>query len=431
MINKILVIGELDDFIKMPKRHYSFIKGFGISTGFSKLCSVFYLTLGKDDTIDNVNLVNIDKINNNFLRTIDFILFIREFNLLEIMEKSKPIKKVLFNQNKTQKIGIKCDSLYWIFNKMYLIDFQQKYKIKWYDFLLDNFNMICVQTEEFKNQDLNKIKKKIPNRYERFNKKIFISRMGVFPEDPTFKGNNNPYEINHSYCRNDFKNLKENLALHPLCYTSINLKYSHDKGKNYNKKKTILIYMGRIRTNEGKIALMMRDIMNKLGDNFELHVFPGRFCIPNSNVSVFSSKYPVNLQILRDSIFYSCTNVIIHFPYDNHDKSKYLTYADIGIDFSSKRPLNIICPAGNAKLLEYCNYGLKVVTEKNVNNSHLVQDGKNGIVLDNIASVDEYVESIKKLVNFKYDKKFTINQTIKTNSWNIIAKEMFEHINEL
>lgn len=431
MINKILVIGELDDFIKMPKRHYSFVKGFGISTGFSKLCSVFYLTLGKDDTIDNVNLVNIDKINNNFLKTIDFILFIREFNLLEIMEKSKPIKKVLFDQNKSQKIGIKSDSLYWIFNKMYLIDFQQKYKIKWYDFLLDNFDMICVQTEEFKKQDLNNIKKKIPNRYERFNKKIFISRMGIDNNDPTLIKDNNPYDINHSYCIDSFKNLKSGRALHPLCYTNTNLKYSKDKGINYNKKKHILIYMGRIRTDNGKIAFMMRDIMNKLGDDYELHIFPGRFCIPNSNVSVFSSKYPVNLQILRDSIFYSCTNVIIHFPYDNHDKSKYLTYADIGIDFSSKRPLNIICPAGNAKLLEYCNYGLKVVTEKNVNNSHLVQDGKNGIVLDNIASVDEYVESIKKLVDFKYDKKLTINQTIKTNSWNIIAKEMFEHINKL
>jgi hypothetical protein len=175
----------------------------------------------------------------------------------------------------------------------------------------------------------------------------------------------------------------------------------------------------------------MRDIMNKLGDGFELHIFPGRFCIPNSKVSVFSSKYPVNLQILRDTIFHSCNNVIIHYPYDDKSKSKYLSYADIGIDFSSKRPLNIKCPAGNAKLLEYCNYGIKVVTEKNVNNSHLVIDGKNGIVLDNLASVDEYVESIKKLVDHEYDKKYTIDQTIKTNSWDVIAKEMYNHINKL
>ena len=33
------------------------------------------------------------------------------------------------------------------------------------DFLLENFHMICVQTEEYKKQDLLTIKKKIPNRY--------------------------------------------------------------------------------------------------------------------------------------------------------------------------------------------------------------------------------------------------------------------------
>jgi hypothetical protein len=60
-----------------------------------------------------------------------------------------------------------------------------------------------------------------------------------------------------------------------------------------------------------------------------------------------------------------------------------------------------------------------------------VIDGKNGIVLDNLASVDEYVESIKKLVDHEYDKKYTIDQTIKTNSWDVIAKEMYNHINKL
>ena len=274
MIKKILIIGELDDYIKTPKRHFSFMKGFGIATGFSKLAEVFYLTLGQNEIIDKINMINIDKITNSFLNEIDFVLFIREFNLLQIMEKSKPIKKILFSQEKSQIIGIKSDSLYWIFNKIYLKDFQEKYKIKWYDFLLENFHMICVQTEEYKKQDLLTIKKKIPNRYSQFEKKIFISRMGVFPNNPLETNIKNPYDVNHTYCRDNFEKLKENLALHPLCYTNINRKFTKDKGSKYNKKKYILIYMGRIRTNQGKISYMMRDIMNKLGDDFELHIFP-------------------------------------------------------------------------------------------------------------------------------------------------------------
>ena len=63
--------------------------------------------------------------------------------------------------------------------------------------------------------------------------------------------------------------------------------------------------------------------MKKLGEEYELHVFPGTFQIPGTNISKYSSKYPHNLQLLRDSIFYDCPNVIIHFPFNDETKSKF------------------------------------------------------------------------------------------------------------
>lgn len=429
LIKNILIVSELEDYHKSIKRHYSFTKGYGIATGFSKLVKTYYLTLGKTELYNDITFINDKEITDTFLEKIDFILFIREFNIMDIFDKVKSIEKLYLTNQKRIKIGMKSDSINWIFTKKYIIEFPIKYNnVKWYNFVENFFDILCVQTEEMKRIDLEKIKKKLPSRYESIKSKVFISRMGVFHNNPLDKEIENPYKIDHSYCRDNFTKLNEDKALHPLCYTAINKKFSPEQGKNYNNKKHILIYMGRIRTNGGKIAYVMKDIMNSLGEDYELHIFPGRFNIPNSNVKIYSSKYPCNLQLLRDTIFYSCKNVIIHFPFDDKSKDKYLKHAEIAIDFSSRRPLNILCPPGNAKLLEYCYYGLKVVTEKNVNNSHLVINGKNGITLENIANFEEYVNAIKNLVNFNYDKKYTIQKTIKSNGWNYIAQEFLDYL---
>ena len=429
-INKILVIGEIDDYHKSIKRHYSFTKGLGIATGFSKLAETFYLTKGKEEEYMGTKFINISNITDEFMDTIDFILLIREHNVLQVLN-IEPIRKVLFNKKKRQNVGMKSDALGWLWTKQYFIEFPKKYNEDWLTFVAYAFNFLCVQTEEFKKQGLSLILRKRPNRFDDFKDKIFVSRMGVFPDYPLDETLENPYLIDHSYCVDDFTKLNAGKALHPLCYMDRNIKYSLDKGVNYRKEKTIIIYMGRIRTNSGKIVWMMRDIMKELGDEYELHVFPGRFNIPNSNVSVFSSKYPSNLQILRDTCFFDCKNVVVHYPFDDKTKKKYLQFADIGLDFSSVRPDNRKCPAGNAKLLEYCNYGIKVITEKNVNNSHLVTSAKNGILLKGVSQVEDYVNGIKKLKEMCIDRDFAINTTIAEQNWDIISSEMFFYVYNL
>jgi hypothetical protein len=418
MIRKTLVIGEISNYSQSTKRHFSLTKGLGIASGFSNMnnSETYYLTKGETEKKNKLILKNITEIDDEFLEMIDFILLIREHNILDVIESNQALKKVLLNFNKKQKVGMKSDAIEWLWNKNYIKTFESKYDIKWWDFLEKGIDIICCQTEEYKSEALKLIEKRLPKfndcYHSKIYNKIFDSRMGVFnkyPYDSTMK---NPYSKDHSYCVDSYTSLKEGRALHPVCYTRKNRPYSFDKGEGYNTDKIILIYMGRIKTDQGKILFMMRDIMKKLGPHYELHIFPGRFVIPDCPVSVFSNKYGEHLQTLRDSIFSSCNNVIIHFPFNDNQKGEFLKYAEIGIDFSSTRPKNIKTFQGNAKLLEYCAYGLKVVTERNVINSFLVDNAKNGICIENIGTVDNYVEAIKKVHTMNFDRDFTIIKTL-------------------
>ena len=187
--------------------------------------------------------------------------------------------------------------------------------------------------------------------------------------------------------------------------------------------------MGRIKVDRGKILYMMRDIMKKLGSDYELHIFPGRFELPDIPVKVWSPKYMDNLQTLRDYIFGQNDNVIIHVPFDEKTKTKWVQYADIGIDFASSRPHNRRSYAGHAKVLEFCYYGLKVVCERNICNSHLVTNGKNGILINGIGDVDTYVEAIKKVKDKLVDKKSASLATIEDSNWDKISNEFNEYLN--
>jgi hypothetical protein len=199
-----------------------------------------------------------------------------------------------------------------------------------------------------------------------------------------------------------------------------------------NKKRIKLIYMGRIKTDGGKIVFMLRDIIDTLGDDYELHIFPGSFILFNEEtkkLESYSANNGNHLEILRDKIFFNSKNVFIHNPFDHKEIEKYLWHVDIGIDFSSSRPFNKKADAGNAKLLEYCYMGLPVVTERNVNNSYLVDNCSNGIVLNGIASTQDYIDSIYKLTNeIIIDRKKSSEITIQNENWNIRAKTFIDDL---
>lgn len=435
---QILVIGELVDYTTSIKRHFSLTKGFEIAIGFSEISEIsktYYLTMGKTCKYKSTNLIlqNINEINGEFLKSMYAIILIREHNILDVMNANSSLEKLfldkLFLDKHDKRIIMKSDSISWLNNKIYRKEFPYKYNIKFIDFVCNCFDTMCCQTQELVDIGLNEVKRYYPAYLSIIKSKLFISRMGIPNHIPLNPEIENPYCPNHSYCTHSAINITEcdkYTALLPLCYSSYNYKFN--SLEKFNKPKIKMIYMGRIKIDDGKILYLMNQIMKKLGDDYELHIFPGRFVLPGCNIKVFSPKFPKNIQLIRDAMFYDCNNVIVHMPFDDIDKTKYLQWIDIAIDFSQSRPYNKKSPQGNAKLLEYCYYGLKVVTEKNVNNSHLVLDGKNGILLDGIGTVDDYVDAIKKLSihNKVMNNMDCIDITIKSNSWKQIAQEMYD-----
>lgn len=441
---KILIINDLNDYQKEIKNHFSLTKGYYFGMGLSKLLKhrVYFLTTGKTSKDRNLTFINSKEITEEFLSDLNLLLLIKEGNLVKIMESYELIKDWIMNEHRpiNQRVGIKSDSLSWVYSQGNIKDFNDKYNLNFVHFVAKQFDIIFVQTEEYKKFGYNILHQRFGKKVaDKVNEKIFISRMGVPNELPFNNSLENPYDINHSYCIDNYYRLKrdesennnndkESKALHPLCYTLRNRPYSKKNIKDYNKSKTILIYMGRIKVDGGRILYLMSDIMKELGSEYELHIFPGRFELPDVDVKVFSPKYMDNLQTLRDTMFYKNDNVIIHVPYITETKTKWLQNADIGIDFSSSRPLNKRTEAGHAKLLEYCYYGLKVVAEKNICNSYLVEKADSGILLDNIGNVKEYVKAIREIREKEVNKIHTSKKTIEDSNWDKIALEFSNYL---
>ena len=417
----ILIISELTDYLAQKSAHFSLTKGFHTAIGFSKLMSSYYLTTGPDTVFENVHLISNANITMDFLLTnIKYLLLIRETNLVDVIESNSVIKELLLYNKHGIKIGIKSDNITWLHSKIYIHQFSTKYNLDFTSHIVSHFDIICTQTSELTNIGFKGILKYKNAILE----KNFLSRMGVPNKNPTDYTSTTPYDIDHKYCVDSYKNLCEGRALKPLCYTEKGLANNPNGISQFNKPKIILIYMGRIKTEDGKIFYMMRDIMKALGSDYELHIFPGRFKIPGCETTVWSANNGENLQLIRDSMFYDCNNVVVHYPFGENDKTRWLQFADIGIDFSSGRPENKKSVAGHAKTLEYCYYGLKVVCDRNINNSDLVDRAENGILLEGVPTVDDYVTNIKKLTTMKINRDYAINKTIESNNWDLITLEL-------
>ncbi len=252
--------------------------------------------------------------------------------------------------------------------------------------------------------------------------------MSIPLEAINFNELENPYDINHSYCVDKVSSLTFNKAFMPNYYRD-----NPNKIHKFNRRKKIIIYTGRVKVDGGRIFFNMMNIMNLLGEEYELHIFPGSFILPeteNNEKQDCSGKNGSHLEKLKNTIFNDSKNVIIHYPYEHKDMYKYLYYADCAIDFSDLRPQDIKTNAGHAKVLEYCAVGVPIVCEENINNVFIINNAKNGILLKGIATDEEYVEAIKYITSgeFKFDKEEAIRITLQNENWNERGKKFIEDI---
>ena len=400
---KIFIVNDLNDILKKRITHFSLDKGLYLGYGLiENNCSVYFLTTGDTEVQNKMNFINIKEANIEFLNDMDLIIIIRETEIPSLLENYSPLKKIIMNKERKTKIMVKSDSIQWLLNK----DFRKyisnkfgvgshiKFIVKWIN---NHFDYICVQTNEFKKDADNNKSCKL------FSNKILVLNMAISNIHIDYDKLENPYTINHEYCVNSSSSLGSDKALIPIYYLK-NPEYINE----FNKQRKIIVYTGRIKTDSGKILYIMRDIMQTIGDDYELHIFPGSFIIPDYDENIGHLRCSANnsnhLCLLREKIFENSKNIIIHSPYEHKDMYKYLHHAYCGIDFSDVRPKNTMSKAGHAKILEYCSVGLPIVCENNINNLFLVNNGKNGIILPYLASVEEYINAIKNIETMNIDR---------------------------
>lgn len=419
-----LIINDLVDVKNKKITHYSLDKGLNLGYGFvNNGCKVDYIVSTNSFVETNINFINFKELTEEKINLYDYVIIIREGIIEELFNQFEELKKFFFNPNKKAKIIIKSDSCNWILDKTFRkyinkelgINGSIPSVIKWIN---KNIDVVCVQNKELFELGLsNGI----------YKERMLISNMAIPNLSIDYDKLENPYLSDYAYCK-DKRALNSGDSLLPLYYVNNPDKIDELK----NKKRIKLFYMGRIKTDSGRIIYIMKDIIEQLGDDYELHIFPGSFLLYNletHQIQKCSANNSNHLELLRNNVFPDNKNVFIHCPFNHKDIQKYLWYADIGIDFSSSRPNNVKANAGNAKLLEYCYMGLPVVTEKNVNNSYLVSNCSNGIVLNGIGTTQDYIQSILKLTNkIKIDRKNASKITIRNENWNIRAKDF---INEL
>lgn len=401
---KILIINELKDYKKTAISHFSISKGFYFGEGLKNNGhDVYFLTTGSTED-DNIKFINIEHANSNFLEKMDVIIIVREAEIPTLFETFTQLKEYLFKKDRKTKIGVKSDSVTWMIQKPFREYVSKTFNIKkikgvvvrWVN---DTFDFVCVQNKEMYNLG---VAEGVKN--------MIISNMSI-PDEmiPEIKDN----ALNKLEFVNETSKLTYNKSIKPNNYTE--------------KIRKNLIYTGRIKVDQGRIIYTMKEIMDLLGNDYLLHIFPGSFYI-NDGVTMKECSSKNGNHLFELNQFINHPNIVVHYPYEQKDRFKFLNVADCGIDFASSRPENIKSSAGHAKVLEYCAAGLPIVIEKNINNSFLVENAGNGILLENIATPKEYVDAIKKLLNTKIDRKKAAEITIKNENWNVRTKKFIEDL---
>jgi hypothetical protein len=140
--------------------------------------------------------------------------------------------------------------------------------------------------------------------------------------------------------------------------------------------------------------------MDNLDDNFELH--------------------------LNQEIDLKSNNIKVHKSLDRHD---IINNLDIGLvlpdKFTSKDK------DFNFDILDYCTYGIKILSMNNINNNGLIKKCKNGIIIPYNSSPKVYANNIKKLNKMEIDKNMVIKRTNLEYSWTKFLEKLIFDIFDL
>lgn len=417
-----LIVDNVVDVDLSHAIHFSLDKGYYFSKSLAKIAKVYYLSKTANNygkKTGDINFIPYSTLDMAFISKIDYIIFTREAMVSSILVQVPFFKTLILSKNRP-KICVRCDNTLWFTAKDIKKAWGSIFNVKSTTpnitaFILEHIDFIGAQNTSFK---ADAIKQKVPEH------KIVISSMGIdthatdaidFDNMPT------PYNVNHNYCVSKLNSWEDNKAFYPDYYIK-NPSLIHE----LNKPKKIVIYTGRIKTNKGRILNNLSNIMKLLGNDYELHIFPGSFYTIDEStgiVTTHSAKNANSLHHLATVSFKDSKNVIIHNPYIHSDKYKWLYHADCGIDFSFTRPdPKAVSSSAHAKLLEYCEMGLPIVCEEHIQNLYLLKQCGNSTILPFNASDECYAKAIKDIINNKkIDRKKSAAVCRELESWDRVA----------
>jgi hypothetical protein len=408
---RILIVADLNDPNINLGTQFGLTKGYYLARAFARLGhQVDYLIHSPGSVRDNVCYLNISDLKT--LNDYHILIFSMEMMMPTIWDKS-PVIWEYISQNKSKRIGpkiiVRSDNPLWYKKKIFA---RLKKPKSW---VISHIDYISSQTEEFKNLAINA---GIPPNM------LIVSNMAVWDQwDQWDQVMQNPYDLKHQYCVESVAQLTYGKALLPRIYLE-----HPELRKNFDVTKYIIVYIGRVKSDNGRIFNNMSNIMKILGDQYELHIFPASFYLPGTTKRM-SARNVHHLGLLRDQVFADSTNIIIHHPY-HHDKGySYLFYAHCGIDFSHMRPNKGHQMAGHAKILDYSSAGLPIVCEENIGNLFVVKNAGNAIILPYMASDQMYALAIRKIVEEQpIDREKARQITLNNENWIKRAQELISQI---
>ena len=421
---KFLVINDFNDINSVNILHFSMDKGHYIAKSLTnKGAEVYFMTTLKSYDRDSIKYINMDMIDEKFLSSINYVIIAREPVFAEALGRLPALKNhvgIPIKSRSDPKIIVRSDSPMWATSKVFNNNINKIYGLnnkrsKWWP--MQHVDYIGCQNQSYY---------KMARAAGFPDSSLILSDMSISPIKCDVTKLVNPYDPKHSYCVKDSKLLGPGGALVPKYYVD-----NPGKINEMNKPRKIIIYTGRLKTDGGKIMFNMINIMKELESTCELHIFPSSFFIPlDEDRTRYSSKNANHLAHLRDRMFAESKNIFVHYPYSHDDKYRYLHFADCGIDFSDVRPdIKAVGVAGHAKILEYCELGLPIVCEGNINNLHLIRRGKNGIILPFMASDRLFILAIKRILSMKVDREFCRKVTWENENWDVRAQELIDQLN--
>ena len=447
-INKNDLTEEYQNITQYNTNHYSYYKDMLIGSGLQYCGNVVYVLFGELKKIivhKKIYYIPLNHLTEEFIESLDAIMFTKHNDnaIEDVVNNNINMKNLFINKSKTAK-----SSLYkpFLICKTCVLPNIKFFKHNNMTFG-NTFDMFFLQTPSVELD--NTIVKSILNSDNDENDEKFNQYKALYPD------NYLQIQTLTNYCHQCSIN-SIRIQYSEMC-VPVSLTYTPKPNIEMKKTKYTLIYIGRLRQNNGMTLPFIKKLMNKLGPTYSLIILPGSFNIPTDITSIkynpnkthhynklqkFMTKRKVNFTETNLSLVanqhefindepVNNNNIYVLHPVNWGEQFRYIYNCDAALNFSPNRSDNYICSVGNTKIFDYIVSGVPVVSEYGCQNNYLIPKYNIGTVIDHIGTVDDYHNAIVNIVSKKFNRKKIIKNFILNESYIKRSKDITKTLNQM